>query len=71
MQLSYCTYVCTCNSSVDVKFVRSWALYNLQEEGTFHFRTTILVQEKDTDEVANRLVKFHNNFFAKYGEPEQ
>ncbi|CAK0772104.1 hypothetical protein CVIRNUC_003929 [Coccomyxa viridis] len=42
-----------------------------QEEGTFHFRTTILVPEKDTDEVAKRLVKFHNDFLAKYGEPEQ
>ena len=43
----------------------------LQEEGTYHFRTTILVPEKDTDEVAKRLVKFHNEFLAKYGEPEQ
>ena len=44
---------------------------HLQEEGTFHFRTTILVPEKDTDEVAKRLTKFHNEFLAKYGEPEQ
>ena len=45
--------------------------HDVQEEGTFHFRTTILVPEKDTDEVAKRLVKFHNDFLAKYGEPEQ
>ena len=45
--------------------------HGVQEEGTFHFRTTILVPEKDTDEVAKRLVKFHNDFLAKYGEPEQ
>lgn len=44
---------------------------HLQEEGTYHFRTTILVPEKDTDEVAKRLVKFHDDFLAKYGEPEQ
>lgn len=42
-----------------------------QEEGTYHFRTTILVPEKDTDEVAKRLVKFHHDFLAKYGGPEQ
>lgn len=46
-------------------------ILQLQEEGTYHFRTTILVPEKDTDEVAKRLVKFHNDFLAKYGEPEQ
>ena len=39
----------------------------LQEEGTFHFRTTFLVQEKETDEVAQRLAKFHTGFLAKYG----
>ena len=43
----------------------------MQEEGTLHFRTTFLVPEEDTDEVAARLVKFHNGFLAKYGEPEQ
>lgn len=43
----------------------------LQEEGTYHFRTTFLVPEKETDEVAERLTKFHNSFLAKYGEPEQ
>ncbi|KAK9906640.1 hypothetical protein WJX75_005366 [Coccomyxa subellipsoidea] len=42
-----------------------------QEEGTYHFRTTFLVPEKETDEVAERLTKFHNSFLAKYGEPEQ
>ena len=45
--------------------------WHVQEEGTYHFRTTILVPEKETDEVAKRLVKFHNDFLAKYGEPEQ
>lgn len=43
----------------------------LQEEGTYHFRTTFLIPEPETDEVAERLVKFHNSFLAKYGEPEQ
>ena len=43
----------------------------LQEEGTYHFRTTFLIPEPETDEVAQRLVKFHNSFLAKYGEPEQ
>ncbi|CAL8462271.1 g1802 [Coccomyxa elongata] len=42
-----------------------------QEEGTYHFRTTFLIPEPETDEVAERLVKFHNSFLAKYGEPEQ
>ena len=37
-----------------------------QEEGTYHFRTTILVQEKETDEVIDRLKKFHTGFMDKY-----
>lgn len=43
----------------------------MQAEGTLHFRTTFLVQEEDTDEVAARLVKFHNGFISQYGKPEQ
>ncbi|KAK9821912.1 hypothetical protein WJX81_002904 [Elliptochloris bilobata] len=38
-----------------------------QEEGTYHFRTTILVQEKETDQVIDRLKKFHDGFMEKYG----
>ena len=39
-----------------------------QEEGTYHFRTTILVQERETDEVIDRLKAFHNGFMEKYSK---
>ena len=39
-----------------------------QEEGTYHFRTTILVQERETDEVIDRLKAFHNGFMDKYSK---
>eukprot|EP01129_Flabellula_baltica_P012756 TRINITY_DN5801_c0_g1_i2.p2 TRINITY_DN5801_c0_g1~~TRINITY_DN5801_c0_g1_i2.p2 ORF type:complete len:243 (-),score=68.83 TRINITY_DN5801_c0_g1_i2:8-736(-) len=37
-----------------------------QKEGTFHFRTTFLPQEKDFDRVMKDLVDFHMNYVNKY-----
>lgn len=51
--------------------VLSTCIYWSQEEGTYHFRTTFLVPEKETEEVAERLVKFHDSFMANYGKCEQ
>jgi alanine transaminase len=38
----------------------------LQEEGTYHFRTTFLPPENKIDEFADRFKKFHLNFLEKY-----
>ncbi|CAM9364393.1 unnamed protein product [Choristocarpus tenellus] len=38
-----------------------------QEDGTFHFRTTILPSEEVFSAVAEKFVSFHKGFMAKYG----
>jgi len=37
-----------------------------QEDGTFHFRTTILPPEEEMEGVCDRLKTFHEGFIAKY-----
>lgn len=37
-----------------------------QEEGTFHFRTTILPGESKIDAVTERFSKFHNDFMKRF-----
>eukprot|EP00190_Bangiopsis_sp_CCMP1999_P005479 CAMPEP_0198732488 /NCGR_PEP_ID=MMETSP1475-20131203/36296_1 /TAXON_ID= ORGANISM="Unidentified sp., Strain CCMP1999" /NCGR_SAMPLE_ID=MMETSP1475 /ASSEMBLY_ACC=CAM_ASM_001111 /LENGTH=491 /DNA_ID=CAMNT_0044495623 /DNA_START=113 /DNA_END=1588 /DNA_ORIENTATION=+ len=37
-----------------------------QQEGTFHFRTTILPPEEEFDLVVNEFSRFHKMFLAKY-----
>lgn len=38
-----------------------------QKDGTFHFRTTILVQESKLEMFIKELCRFHNEFLTKYG----
>merc|ERR1711871_1165033 len=38
-----------------------------QEDGTYHFRTTILVPEDDLEGVLNMFKTFHANFLARFG----
>jgi alanine transaminase len=37
-----------------------------QEEGTFHFRTTLLPPEKDLPEILGRVVEFHSDLLRRY-----
>ena len=37
-----------------------------QEEGTFHFRTTLLPPEKDLPEILGRVVDFHLDLLRRY-----
>ena len=37
-----------------------------QVDGTWHFRTTILPQEDDFDDVIDRMTRFHTDFMAKH-----
>uniref|UniRef100_A0A7S2XZX4 Aminotransferase class I/classII large domain-containing protein n=1 Tax=Fibrocapsa japonica TaxID=94617 RepID=A0A7S2XZX4_9STRA len=42
-----------------------------QEEGTFHFRTTILPPEDEFEEVVQMFKDFHSKFMAQYSDGEQ
>ena len=37
-----------------------------QQDGTWHFRTTILPQEEDMGGVVEAMAKFHAEFMAKF-----
>ena len=38
-----------------------------QQDGTFHFRTTVLPPEEQIGEVIRRLSEFHEGFMKQYG----
>lgn len=38
-----------------------------QEKNTHHFRTTILPQESEMDELLEKFTEFHKNFVKEYG----